>query len=34
MLKPDQVNNVYQVDFGKVKVPEWTDKWNRMVARR
>jgi putative spermidine/putrescine transport system substrate-binding protein len=34
MLKPEQVNNVYQVDFGKVKVPEWTDKWNRMVARR
>lgn len=34
MLKPEQVNNVYQVDFDKVKVAEWTDKWNRMVARR
>lgn len=34
MLKPADVNNVYQVDFAKVKVAEWTDKWNRMVARR
>jgi putative spermidine/putrescine transport system substrate-binding protein len=34
MLKPEDVNNVYQVDFGKVKIPDWTDKWNRMVARR
>lgn len=34
MLKPDEVNNVYAVDFNKVKVPEWTEKWNRMVAKR
>jgi spermidine/putrescine-binding protein len=34
MLKPGDVNNVYQVDFGKVNVRDWTEKWNRMVARR
>ena len=34
MLKPEEVANVYKIDFSKVKVAEWTDKWNRMVVKR
>jgi putative spermidine/putrescine transport system substrate-binding protein len=34
LLKPDDIANVYLIDFNKVKVAEWTDKWNRMIARR
>jgi putative spermidine/putrescine transport system substrate-binding protein len=34
LLKPEEIGNVYLIDFNKVKVPEWTDKWNRMIARR
>jgi putative spermidine/putrescine transport system substrate-binding protein len=32
LLKPEEIANVYVVDFSKVKLPEWTDKWNRMIA--
>ena len=32
LLKPEEIANVYVIDFSKVRVPEWTDKWNRMIA--
>jgi putative spermidine/putrescine transport system substrate-binding protein len=34
LLKPADVGNTYVVDFSKVKLAEWSDKWNRMVAGR
>ena len=34
LLKPAEVANVYVIDFSKVNLTEWTDKWNRMVAGR
>ncbi|HEY7139704.1 MAG TPA: extracellular solute-binding protein [Methylomirabilota bacterium] len=34
LLSPEDVANVYVVDFSKVKLPEWTDKWNRMVVSK
>jgi putative spermidine/putrescine transport system substrate-binding protein len=33
LLKPEDIANVYVVDFTKVRLPDWTDRWNRMIAR-
>jgi putative spermidine/putrescine transport system substrate-binding protein len=33
LLKPEEIANVYIIDFSKVRLPDWTDKWNRMIAR-
>lgn len=33
LLTPDEISNMYVVDFSKVNIKKWTRKWNRMVTR-
>jgi hypothetical protein len=33
LLKPADVANMYRVDFSKVNVNSYIQKWNRMLAR-
>lgn len=33
VLDPEKVGNQLRVDYSKVIIPEWTDQWNRAIAK-
>ncbi len=33
LLSPEQIGNLYYIDWSNFNMSEWTDKWNRMVAQ-
>ena len=33
LLKDEELDNLYVVDFSKVKLPEWRAAWNRDIKR-
>jgi putative spermidine/putrescine transport system substrate-binding protein len=32
-LDPSEFKNVYHMDWNKINIPEWTEKWNRAIVR-
>ena len=32
-LDPAQIRNMYFIDWSKVNIAEWVNKWNRVIAR-
>ena len=33
LLDPAQIRNMYYIDWSKVNVNEWVNKWSRVMAR-
>lgn len=33
LLHPAQIRNLYYIDWSKVNIGEWVNKWNRVIAR-
>jgi putative spermidine/putrescine transport system substrate-binding protein len=33
LLKPEEIRNAYYIDWSKVNINEWVNKWNRVMTR-
>ena len=33
LMKPSEIDNLYQIDWSNFNMKQWTRKWNRQVAK-